>query len=274
MLLGAQLRRLREAAGINREDAAYTIRASVSKMCRLELGRVGFKERDVTDLLTLYGIVDQAERAGLLSLAQRANEPQWWQPYGDIMPSWFELYVGLEEVATRLRTYAVQFIPGLLQTEEYARALTRLRHPHISREELTRRVGVETTRQRILTRPDGPKLWAVIDEAALRLKLGGTEVMRRQLEHLLAVNALPNVTVQILPFDRGLGAPGGSFTILRFQEPDLPDVVYLEQLDNALYLEKRIDLDLYSRTMDNLCAQATEPKRTAEFIERIAARIE
>ncbi|GAA4156888.1 helix-turn-helix transcriptional regulator [Actinomadura keratinilytica] len=271
--LGAQLRRLRETAGISREDAAYAIRASVSKMCRLELGRVGFKERDVADLLTMYGVVDDAERAGLLSLARRANERQWWQPYGDIMPSWFEQYVGLEEAAVRLRTYATQFVPGLLQTADYARAVARLRHPHAAKQELERRVGLEMARQRLLTRPDAPKLWTVIDEAALRRRLGGTAVLRGQLEHLLEVSALPSVTVQILPFDRGVSAPGGPFTILRFQEPDVPDVVYLEQLDNAAYLERRADLDAYGRTMDTLCAQACVPGETAALIEGILAEL-
>ncbi|MBX6769071.1 MAG: helix-turn-helix domain-containing protein [Actinomadura rubrobrunea] len=271
VLLGAQLRRLREEAGISRDDAAYAIRASVSKMCRLELGRVGFKERDVADLLTMYGVVDEDERTGLMSLVRRANEPQWWQPYGDIMPSWFEQYVGLEEAAVRLRTYATQFVPGLLQTEDYAFAVARLRHPHASKQELERRVELEMMRQRLLTRPEAPKLWTVIDEAALRRRLGGVAVLRGQLRHLREVSALPNVTVQILPFDRGVGAPGGPFTILRFQEPDLPDVVYVEQLDNAAYLDRRSDLDLYGRTMDTLCAQACVPGDTPAFVERLLA---
>jgi hypothetical protein len=270
ILLGAQLRHLREASNIGRDEAGYAIRASGSKISRLELGRVGFKERDVTDLLTLYGVLDEEKRAGLLSLASRANVPGWWHNYADILPNWFEVYIGLEEAASRIRTYEVQFVPGLLQTEEYAGAVTLLGHPDATAEEIDRRVALRMTRQRLLTGADATHLWAVMDEAALRRPLGGVRVMRAQLDHLIEMAASPNVTLQIVPFMRGgHAAAGGPFSILRFAEPDLPDVVYLEQLTSAVYLDKPDDLDRYLAVMERLCVDAEPASATAGFLARI-----
>src|SRR4051812_43121825 len=200
ILLGAQLRHLREASNIGRDEAGYAIRASGSKISRLELGRVGFKERDVADLLTLYGVEDSQRREALLSLANRANVPGWWHNYADILASWFEVYVGLEEAASRIRAYEVQFVPGLLQTEEYARAVTLLGHPDASTEEVDRRVTLRMTRQQVLSGQNATHLWAVMDEAALRRPLGGAAVMRGQLDHLIEMAGSPNVTLQIVPF--------------------------------------------------------------------------
>lgn len=257
ILLGGQLRRLREARQITRSEAGHAIRASDSKISRLELGRVAFKERDVCDLLTLYGVIDEDERELFKSLGRQANKPGWWHKYGDIMPSWFELYVGLEEAASLVRTYEVQFVPGLLQTSDYAREVTLLGHSEVAPTEITRRVELRMTRKQRLTAPGGPRIWAVVDEAVLRRPLGGSEVMRAQLEHLAEMAALPNVTLQVVPFDRGgHAAAGGPFTILRFAEPDLPDVVYLEQLSSALYLDDRDDVDGYMAVMDRLCVEA------------------
>jgi transcriptional regulator with XRE-family HTH domain len=270
IVLGTQLRRLREARGISREDAGESIRASHAKISRLELGRVGYKDRDVADLLTLYGVLDEDERADFLTLARQASTPGWWHRYGDVLPSWFETLIGLEEAASVIRTYEVQFVPGLLQTEDYARAVTRLGHPRASAVEIERRVALRMARQQLLTAPEAPRVWAVMDEAALRRALGGTEVMRAQLEHLIETAALPNVTLQIAPFSvGGLAAAGGPVTILRFQEPDLPDIVYLEQLTSALYLDKADDVDNYLAVMDRLCAEAEPPGRTARFLREI-----
>ncbi|ACY95638.1 helix-turn-helix domain-containing protein [Thermomonospora curvata] len=274
MLLGAQLRRIREERGITREDAAYVIRGSASKMSRLELGRVGIKERDVADLLTFYGMPDGPERAGLMALCHRAAMPHWSDEFGDILPGWLELYVALEEAATRLRIYEVQFVPSLLRTEEYTRAVARLRHPRSQAAEHERMVALEQTRQRLLTRPAPPKLWAVLDEAVLRRRLGGRRVMREQLAHLLELCSLPHVTLQVAPLGQGLGAPGGPFTLLRFQEPDLPDVVYLEHLDSAQYLDRGQDIDLYSRTLDALCAQIPPPDRTPDLLHGLLRELD
>ena len=157
ILLGSQLRKLREARGISRDDAGYRIRASGSKISRLELGRVSFKERDVVDLLDLYGVDELAERTQLITLAREANSPAWWQKYSDVVPDWFQIYVGLEEAAELIRVYEVQFVPGLLQTEEYARAVIKQGQPAAAADEVDRRVALRTRRQQLLTRPNPPR---------------------------------------------------------------------------------------------------------------------
>jgi transcriptional regulator with XRE-family HTH domain len=270
ILLGAQLRRLREAKRITLEDAGKRIRASHSKISRLETGRVGFKDRDIADLLTLYGVTDEDERDALRALARRANAPGWWHDYNDVLPSWFEAYVGLEEVAIQIRAYEVQFVPGLLQTEDYARAVTLLGHDAASAREIERRVRLRMTRQAVLERADPPNVWAVIDEAALRRPAGSLAVMRGQLEHLGELALRPNVTIQIIPFQTGgHSAAGGPFSILRFAEPDLPDVVYLEQLTSALYLDKPEAVDSYMRVMERVCMEAATPAASAEIIANL-----
>ncbi|HYY80120.1 MAG TPA: helix-turn-helix transcriptional regulator [Actinomycetes bacterium] len=278
ILLGAQLRRLREAKGISRDDAGYLIRSSDSKISRMELGRVGFKERDVADLLTMYGITDDQERQALLNLARQANTPGWWHRYGDLLPGWFQAYVGLEEAATLIRTFEVQFVPGLLQTDDYARAVITQGNPAAPAEEVERRVGLRQRRQDLLTRPgpDGSprRLWAVVDEAALRRPIGGRKVLRGQLEHLIEATGLPTVTLQVLPFHvGGHAAEGGAFTILRFSEPDLPDVVYVEQLTSALYLDKLDDVDAYAAVMNRLDVESAPPRQTVEILDGILQEI-
>lgn len=268
--LGGQLRRLREERGISREAAGDAIRGSHAKISRLELGRVSFRERDLNDLLTLYGVQDSGERAAFLSLARQANEPGWWHQYGDLLPSWFETYLGLEQAAEIIRTYEAQFVPGLLQTPDYARAVILLGHGQEPSAEVDRRVALRMRRQDILTRPEPPTLWAVIDEAALRRPIGGERIMRGQIEHLIRIAELPNVTVQLLPYSvGGHAAAGGPFTIVRFPESDLPDVVYLEQLTSALYLDKRNDLDQYQAVMNLLSVQAATPQDTTQLLREL-----
>ena len=270
--LGGELRRRRERVGVSREAAGESIRASPAKISRLELGRVGFKERDVSDLLTLYGVLDPDERAEFLALARRANTPGWWHQYSDLLPGWFETYLGLEQAASVIRTYELQFVPGLLQTRDYARAVTMLGHD--DRADVERRVDLRIRRQDLLRSPGAPTLWAVIDEAALRRSLNGPELLRDQLDHLLAMNELPNVSVQVAPLSfGGHAAAGGPFSILRFAEPDLPDIVYLEQLTSALYLDKRSDVEHYTLVMDRLCAQIEPPERTAAILDEIRAAL-
>ncbi len=270
--VGGQLRRLREARGITREAAGAAIRGSHAKISRLELGRVAFKERDLTDLLTYYGVTDAADRDGLLALAQRANTPGWWHQYSDLLPDWFETYLGLEQAAQVIRGYEAQFVPGLLQTPDYIAAVVRLTHPDDPAEEIDRRVDLRTRRQRILTRPDPPTLWVVIDEAALRRPFGSVDVLRGQLRHLVEVCEYPNVTVQVLPYDvGGHAAAGGPFSMVRFAEPDLPDIVYLEQLTSAVYLDKRPEVDRYQGVMDRLSIQAATPQDTPGLLTRLLA---
>jgi Domain of unknown function (DUF5753)/Helix-turn-helix domain len=270
MLLGAHLRRLREAQGVTREDAGWEIRSSESKISRMELGRVGFKERDVADLLTLYGLDDEEERARLLTLARDANTPGWWHRFGDVLPNWFQSYLGLEAASALIRTYEVQFVPGLLQTGDYARAVVLLGHGRAHPDEVDRRVAVRIARQRILDRADPPQFWTVVDEAALRRPIGGVKVMRAQVEALIEANQRPNVRLQIIPFRAGGHAgAGGAFTILRFPDQDLPDVVYIEQLTSALYLDKRDDVDHYAAAMERLCVEAEPPARTGALLSRV-----
>jgi transcriptional regulator with XRE-family HTH domain len=274
MLLGAQLRRLREAEGISAEQAGYKIRASRSKISRLETGRVGFKLRDVEDLLTIYGVTDGEQRSEVLALARRSSAPNWWAKYGDILPGWFETYLGLESAAVTIRSFEIQFVPGLLQTEDYARAVTGLGHRSAPAAEIDRRVSLRIKRQELLTRPGPPRVWALMDEAVLRRPYGGAAAMRVQLRRLAEAAQLPHVTLQVVPFARGGHAgASGAFSILRFEERDLPDVVYIEQLTSALYLDQRPDIEHYLEVVDQLSGEALTPADTTAFIEQAAREI-
>jgi hypothetical protein len=272
MLLGTQLRRLREAVGIPAEKAGYEIRASRSKISRMETGRVGLKLRDIEDLLTLYGVVDEQQRANVLTLAKQSREPEWWTQYNDILPDWFETYLGLESAAATIRSFETQFVPGLFQTEDYARAVTRLGHQTAPEQEIERRVGLRLRRQEVLARRQPPRFWAIIDEAVLRRPIGGTAVMRNQLRHLVDAARRPGVRLQVVPFARGGHAgASGSFSILRFEEQDLPDVVYMEQLTSAVYLDQRPDVEHYLEVVDQLSGEALTPVDTISFIEQAAS---
>jgi len=274
MLVGIELHRYRDAAGISPDQAAYEIRASRSKISRMENGLVRFKERDVTDLLTLYGITDEQIRGRLVTLARQASTPGWWSKYGDIMADWFESYLGLGMAASVIRTFELQFVHGLFQTEDYARAVTLLGHTGSSGEEIDRRVSLRLKRQDLLTSPSPPQVWSVLDEGALRRPVGGRRVMRAQLSHLAEVARMRQVTLQVVPFDRGgHAAAGGSFTVLRFSEPEVPDVVYLEQLTSALYLDKREDVDHYMEVMNHLSTEALTPVESTRFITDMSREI-
>ena len=275
ILLGSQLRRLREEKGISRETAGYHIRASESKISRMELGRVSFKERDVADLLTFYQVTDEADRAPLLALVREANTAGWWQSFNDVLPAWFQPYVGLEESAQLIRTYEVQFIPGLLQTEDYARAIITQGGSGLPVDTIERRVSVRVNRQKLLYRHNPPRLWVVVDEAALRRPIGGPKVMRAQIEHLLKWSQQPNITLQVMPFSSvGYPGAGGAFSLLRFPEGDLPDIVYIEHLTSAVYLDKREELDTYVVTMDALSITAAQPRETESILRRAIAELD
>ena len=269
IVLGSQLRRLREAAEITRADAGYAIRGSESKISRLELGRVSFKERDVADLLSLYGVDDPGEREVFLEMVKRSNEPGWWHRYTDLMPDWFQDYVGLEESASRIQTYEAQFVPGLLQTEEYARAIATRGRPEASTDVIERRVRLRLKRQELLTRPNAPRLWAVVDESVLHRPIGGKDVMRAQLKRLIEYTKRPNIIIQVVPFDLSGYAAEGSFTMLRFAEPELPNLVYIEHLTGALYLDKRQEIEAYSRVVDRLMVDAETPERTRRSLAEV-----
>jgi len=238
----------------------------------MELGRVGFKERDVVDLLAMYGVDEESARDTLVTLAREANAPGWWHQYADVLPDWFQTYVGLEEAAAVLRVYEVQFVPGLLQTAGYARAVIAQGWPGAPEEEIERRVSIRITRQELLSKQSGPRLWAVVDEAALRRPVGTREVFRSQLEQLIELTQDARITLQVTPFrSGGHAAEAGAFTIMRFPEADLPDVVYLEQLTSALYLDKREDVERYSEVMERLSVESEPPERTADIVREILA---
>jgi Domain of unknown function (DUF5753) len=231
---------------------------------------VRFKERDVEDLLSLYGITDEQVRAGVLALARQANAAGWWSRYGDVLADWFEAYLGLEAAASVIRTFELQFVHGLFQTEDYARAVTRLGFRAAPAEEIERRVSLRLKRQGLLTRPEPPQVWSIMDEGALRRPVGGRAVMRAQLNRLIEVGELRHVTVQVVPFGRGgHAAAGGSFSVLRFGESDMPDVVYIEHLTSALYLDKHEDVEHYMEVVNHLSTEALPPADTTRFLAKI-----
>jgi transcriptional regulator with XRE-family HTH domain len=266
ILLGSHLRRLREARGITARQAATKIRASESKISRIELGRNAIREIDVLDLLTLYG-VDAREREQLLTLAEQSNKPGWWHRYNDILPDWFQAYVGMEEAARSIRVYEAQFVPGLLQTEEYARAVILQGAPGLDPDEVERRVALRMGRQKLLTREAPPRYWVIMDEAALRRPMGGRDVHVGQIERLIDLVGEPNITIQVMPFRYGgHAAESGAFTIMRFPETDLPDVVYMEYLTGAHYIDKPEEVERYAAVMVRVSVAATSPDQTREIL--------
>jgi transcriptional regulator with XRE-family HTH domain len=272
ILLGTQLRRLRESRGISAQDAAKAIRGSESKISRIELGRNSVREVDIADLLNLYGITDTAEREQLLTLASQANQQGWWHRYQDVLPSWFQSYIGLEDSAEAIRSFDTQFVPGLLQTEDYALAVIQL--GAFSQAETDRLLYLRKERQRRFT-SGSLRLLAVIDEVALRRPIGSISLMRAQLEHLLEISVRPGLTIQVTPFLTGASyAVPSSFSILSFATDDLPDVVYVEQLTSAMYLDKRADVDRYAEAMDQIRTTSYTPEQTKGLIRTMLADME
>lgn len=271
ILLGTQLRRLREARGVTAHEAAEAIRGSESKISRIELGRNAVREVDIADLLKLYGITDRAEREQILSLAARANQPGWWHNYQDVLPGWFQAYVGLEEAAESIRSYDIQFVPGLLQTEAYANCVLAL--GEFSPEETERLVYLRKERQKRFA-SGSLRLTAIIDEMALRRTVGDAEVMRGQFEHLLSLVDRPGFNLQVTPFPVGANVAPASFSILQFATDDLPDVVYVEQLTSALYLDKAPEVARYTAAMDRLSQLSATPNESARIIQSMLDNLE
>ena len=270
--LGVRLRRLREEAEISREDAGAAIRASTSKISRMELGRIPVKERDLTDLLALYGVDDEDGRESMLALSRHGSVPGWWQGYADAVPAWMKPYLGLEQAARLIRSYDVQFVSGLLQTPEYARAVFSMPGP--ADERVERQLAVRMRRQEILHRADPPHLWAVIDEATLRRPVGGRAVMRAQIEHLLEISQLRHVNIQVLPFRAGGHAGGGGpVVLLRFAGDQLPDVVYLEQLTSAVYPSNPCELAYYWNMLNQLATEADPPIASTMALNQIRSEL-
>ena len=270
ILLGTQLRRLRESRGISAQAAAKAIRGSDSKISRIELGRNAIREIDVLDLLTFYGVGPE-EREQLLNLAEQANRPGWWHRFNDILPDWFQSYVGMEEAATSIRAYEPQVIPGLLQTPQYTAAV--LAVCDIPLGEAERHVILRKERQRRFA--EGRlKLWAIVEETALRRPVGSTEILRDQLRYLVGLTGRRNLTLQIIRDGMGGHAVPSGFSILRFGDADLPDVAYLEHLTSALYFDKKSDVDRYLLAMERLSVISAKPDETPGILTAIIGQLE
>ncbi|MEA5359496.1 helix-turn-helix transcriptional regulator [Amycolatopsis sp., V23-08] len=268
MILGSQLRRLREEAGVTRQQAGYNIRGSESKISRLELGRVGFKERDVTDLLTMYGVDDPNERQTFLDMVKQSNEPGWWRRFGETMPNWFTDLVGLEEAAARIQIWEPLYVSGLLQIEGYARAIFSHGRPEMADDRVDQLVALRMRRQKMFSRPDAPRVWMVLDESVLHRPIGGMKVLKRQIEYLLEMSALPHVSVQVLPYSRSGLSAEHAFSLMRFGEPELPNIAYVEYLTGAHYIEKREEIEKYSRSLDMLAVDAETPDRSRSMLAK------
>ncbi|ANS70070.1 DNA-binding protein [Streptomyces lincolnensis] len=268
MLVGVQLAGFREDAGLAQDQAAKALGFSAAKLSRIESGkgRRPPAQSDVHALLELYG-TDEYEASVLLKLLQRAGEPGWWQRYDKrLMPEWFDRLVGLQEAAAAIRTFEIQYVPGLLQTPDYTRAVVERGLPAAAASEVRRRVELRTRRAQLLQRADAPQLWAVLDESVLLRVLGSREVMREQLAHLVTMAQRPHVTVQIVPLDvTNASAPAIPITYLRFGG-DLPDVVYLEHIKSANFLEDLDETEEYRVALDRLADEALEPRASLKLL--------
>ncbi|WP_031191513.1 MULTISPECIES: helix-turn-helix domain-containing protein [Streptomyces] len=267
IVLGRRLTDLRERAGKSYEEAAREIGASSITIRRMEKAEVGLRRPSVRMLLEFYG-VPAAEAGEFMTLVDQANEPGWWYKYRDVVPTWFSPYVALEDVATLIRPYEPHYVPGLLQTEDYARAVLSAGR-HRTADELERRVTVRMKRQgRLHQEEDAPTLWALLEESVLLRPVGGPGVMRAQLQQVLDASRQPNVTVQILPL--GLGAhPGtcGPFTVLRFKVRELPDGVYVEDLASGEIRDRHDDVAMYLETLDHMAVQAATITESRQMLE-------
>ncbi|MFB7331647.1 helix-turn-helix domain-containing protein [Streptomyces adustus] len=267
VVLGRRLLDLRERAGLKREEAAQILRVAPATVRRMEMAEVTLKIPYLQLLLKAYGISD-AEAEAFVRLAEEANQPGWWQRFHDILPGWFSMHVSLEGAAGLIRQYEPHFVPGLLQTEDYARGVLKSGAiGQTSPDDIERHVALRMQRQGLLTRQDAPRLWVVMDETVLRRPVGDAEVMRAQIDKLLDAMKLPNVTLQIAPFANG-PHPGtyGPFVLFRFAMPELPDMVYSEYLTGAVYLDARSEVATHLEVMDRMAAQAATAHRTKEIL--------
>ncbi len=272
--LATELRRYREVAGLTIEETADRLEWSSAKISRIENARVSVLPRDVRYLLDTYGVTDSTARDLLQSLARESRQKGWWQQYGDAIPEWFEVYVGLEADATTISMYQAEFVPGLLQTADYARAVHRAYLINVSDEEINKRVAVRLARQEQLTAPDAPQLWAIVNEAVIRRAVGGASIMRAQLYRLVETSERPNVTLQVLPFSVGAhAAMASAFTMLSFPEPTDPDVIYIEYPTGTLYLEKTPEVQRYTLILDHLRAAALHVDDSRALLARAAAEL-
>ena len=273
--LAAELRHLREASRLTIDEVAERLEWSTAKISRIENARVSVLPRDVKFLLGVYGITETDDPWDvLISLARESRQKGWWQQYGEAVPDWFEVYVGLEAEATAIWGYDAEFVPGALQTKEYARAVHRAQLMTATDDEIDRLVRVRLARQELLTSDDAPQLWLVLNEAVIRRAVGGQQTMRAQLERLIEASNVPNVILQIVPFSAGAHpAMDGAFKLLSFRDPTDPNIVYLEYHTGALYLEKRDDVTRYSLMFDHLRAAALSADASRDNMARAAEEL-
>lgn len=268
--LGAELRRLREAAGFTLDQSGEVLECTGSKVSRLENGRLPARLRDVRDLLDAYGEKDEGRRKALMDLAKSADRPGWWQTYSDVVSDPYADYISLEDDATSIRAYCPQIIHSLLQTEEYASAVVEAGRAWQTEDEIKKVVAVRMARQEVLSRENPPEVWAVLWEATLRQQVGSTAVMRAQLESLVETAKLTNVTVQVLPYSAGAhSAMDGGFSILAFPEPADLDVVVLNSLTSTLYLERKDELRRHTAVFDHLRSAALPHRASVQLISRM-----
>ncbi|MEU8569543.1 helix-turn-helix transcriptional regulator [Streptomyces pathocidini] len=263
VVLGKRLHELRERAGLSYEDAGRALDVTHATIRRMEKAEVGLKIPYVEKLLRTYGVVDAAEVEDFLRLARDANRRGWWHRFRDVLPEWFSAFVSLEGEAELIRAYEPHYIPGLLQTPGYARAVLRAGMPHAAEEEIERGVALRTERQAVLTKEGAPLLWVVLDETVLRRPIGGPAVMREQIDRLAEAASLENVRLQIMPFTAGPHpAMYGPFHIFRFPIQELPDIAYTESLVGGVYLDQHDDVSAFLESLDRMCAQAAPAHAT------------
>ncbi|WP_338674042.1 helix-turn-helix transcriptional regulator [Streptomyces sp. SCSIO 30461] len=270
VVLGKRLQELRQRAGLRREEAARLLHVAPATIRRMELAEVALKIPYVQLLLRAYGVGEE-ETGKFARLVEDANKPGWWQRFHDVLPNWFSMYVSLEGAAGLIRAYEPHFVPGLLQTREYARGvMAGGALGTTSAEDIERHVTLRMARQDLLTRPEAPRFWVIMDETVLRRPVGGARVMRDQLDRLLAATELPNVTIQLAEFASG-PHPGtyGPFVLFRFAMPELPDMVYSEYLTGAVYLDARPEVASHLEVMDRMAAQAATAQRTKDILRAV-----
>ena len=273
VILGKRLQHLREKAGLTYEEAARALDVTHATVRRMEKAETGLKIPYVEKLLRLYAVGPE-ETGAFLALVRQGNRPGWWHRYRDVLPGWFSAFVSLEGEAAVIRAYEPHYVPGLLQTEDYARAVLRAGRPHLPEADIERCVALRLERQTLLGRPDAPVLWAVIDETVLRRPIGGPGVMRAQLDRLIQACAQPQVHLQVMPFAAGPHpAMYGPFHIFRFPTAELPDVVFTESLAGAAYLDERDDVTAFLEALDRMCAQAAPVHSTAAILDGVRKEI-
>ena len=271
--LARELRGRRERAGFNQEVVAEEMGWAESKLYRIENDKSRVLQRDVKRLLKMYG-VDGEEADALVELARLAREPDWWHQYSGAIPEWFQVYVVLEASASHVFGYESELVPGVMQTEGYTRAIMSTAPTPDGDEEIEDKIKVRATRQARLTQENPPEVWIVLNEAVIRRTVGGRDVMREQIEHLIKLARLRNVTLQVLPFAVGEhSAMHGSFKLLEFQASDDPDKVYMEQQIGGLYTQKDHEVDRYRLMFDHLRAQALGPEQTIAMLREVAAEL-